>query len=95
MKASEQADEDFADEEPNGVERCLEDKANPSGSKGKSEEFPYNPDDLLEDGYEDITHPGTLKHIREFRNPKTGDRIDFNKGKPNAWLGGKRSLAQI
>jgi len=58
-------------------------------SYDKPRELPENPDDLLDEGYEETTRPGTPDHIRKFRNPKTGDRIDFNKGKPNApgWKG--------
>lgn len=89
MKASEEADEDFADEEPTCIYHCPKDKENPSESKDEPKELPENPDDLLEDGYEETTRPGTPDHIRKFRNPKTGDEVEFHKGKPGepSWEG--------
>ncbi len=93
MKADEDADDIFADDEPTGIQSCPEescsDKMSPAEGKDKFRELPKNPDDLLEDGYEEITHPGTPEHIRKFRNPKTGDEVEFHKGRPNksAWKG--------
>lgn len=90
MKASEEADGDFADDEPTGIQSCPEDKADPAESKDKPGRLPENPDDLLEDGYEETTHPNARKEgIRNFHNPKTGDQVDFNKGDPSkpGWRG--------
>jgi len=55
MKADEEADEDFTDDEPTCIQSCPEDKTtSPTESKDKPRELPENPDDLLDDGYEDI-----------------------------------------
>lgn len=88
MKADEEADDIFADDEPTGVQSCPEescsDKTSPAEGKDKSGELPENPDDLLEDGYEETTHPNAQKQgIRTFHNPKTGDEVEFHKGRPN------------
>ncbi|MCB2262169.1 MAG: hypothetical protein LGR52_04415 [Candidatus Thiosymbion ectosymbiont of Robbea hypermnestra] len=90
MEASEQADEDFADEELSGVQSCPKAKTCASEDKEKPEELPKNPDDLLDEGYEETTHPEARKKgKREFLNPKTGDKVRFEKGDPNktGWKG--------
>lgn len=46
-------------------------------------ELPRNPDDLLKDGYHDVSHPGAANAgHRTFENPTTGDKLRFDKGKP-------------
>ncbi|KHD07492.1 hypothetical protein PN36_31420 [Candidatus Thiomargarita nelsonii] len=89
MNASKQADDDFADDEPSSTESCPEDKDSTSETTDKPKELPQNPDDLLDDGYEETTDPRTPEHIRRFRNPKTGDEVEFHKGKPGkpGWEG--------
>lgn len=68
MKADEDADDIFADDEPIGIEKCPEescsDKTSPAEGEDKFRELPKNPDDLLEDGYEEVTHPEAPDHIR-------------------------------
>jgi len=44
-------------------------------------ELPENPDDLLDDGYEETTHSEVQEgSTRTFRNPETGDEVEFHKG---------------
>lgn len=45
--------------------------------------LPTNPDDLLNQGYEETTRPeaGAAGH-RTFKNPDTGDELRFDEGKP-------------
>ena len=90
MKASEEADEDFTDEEPTCIYNCPKDKEGPSEDKDKPKELSENPDDLLDDGYEETTHPEAQEQgVRKFRNLKTGDEVEFNKGDPSkpGWRG--------
>ena len=48
-------------------------------------DVPKNPDDLLKRGYKETSHPDAKdKGHRTFENPKTGDKIRFDKGKPGA-----------
>lgn len=45
--------------------------------------LPRNPDDLLTQGYKEVSHPDAVKAgHREFENPTTGDKVRFDKGKP-------------
>lgn len=89
MKANQDADETFPDEEPTGVESCSEDscagaQTSPADTEGKYKDLPKNPDDLFDEGYEETTHPNARKQgTRNFHNPKTGDEIEFHKGRPN------------
>ncbi len=48
-------------------------------------DLPKSPDELLNDGWVETTHPDAapIGH-REFENPKTGERISFDKGRPGA-----------
>jgi hypothetical protein len=89
MSASDKADEDFADDETDCTEKCPKEDDISSDSKARPREFPKNPDDLLDDGYDETTHPKAPEHIRKFRNPETGDEVEFHKGKPNkpGWEG--------
>jgi RHS repeat-associated protein len=51
-------------------------KSSPSG-------LPSNADDLLNQGYKEISHPDAVKAgHRTFHNPTTGDKVRFDKGKP-------------
>lgn len=89
MSASDQADEDFADEEPDCTQRCPEGEDDSPESADKNRRLPQKPDDLLDDGYEETTDPRAPEHIRRFRNPTTGDDVEFHKGKPDkpGWEG--------
>lgn len=52
--------------------------------EGKSA-LPDNPDDLLDDGYEDVSHPDAADAgHRKFHNPETGDTLRWDKGKSGA-----------
>jgi len=56
----------------------------------KPKELPEDPDDLLDDGYEETTHLEVQEGgTRTFRNPETGDKVRFDKGDPNepGWKG--------
>jgi hypothetical protein len=45
--------------------------------------LPANPDDLLSQGYKEISHPdAAAKGRRTFTNPETGDTVIFDKGRP-------------
>ncbi|WP_231511811.1 DUF6531 domain-containing protein [Chondromyces apiculatus] len=46
--------------------------------------LPANPDDLLDDGWEEVTHPEMAKNSnrREFYNPDLGYKVAFDKGVP-------------
>lgn len=94
MEASEQADEDLLDDEPTSIESCPKGETSSAEGEDKLGEFPQelpkNPDDLLEEGYEETTHPKAQKKgVRKFYNPKTGDEVEFNKGDPSkpGWRG--------
>lgn len=56
----------------------------------KPREYPANPDDLVDEGYEETSHPKAAeKGVRRFKDSKTGDEVEFHKGKPNrpGWEG--------
>jgi len=57
--------------------------------ENKHKELPKNPDDLLDDRYEETTDPRAPDHIRRFKNPETGDEVEFHEGKPDkpGWEG--------
>ncbi|NKC52336.1 hypothetical protein HED63_27325 [Ochrobactrum cytisi] len=60
-------------------------------TEGCEKPLPDNPDDLLEDGWEETSHPKAKEAGRRtFRNPKTGEELVFDKGKPGqpGWEGG-------
>ena len=45
--------------------------------------LPKNPDELLEQGYQETSHPeAAAAGHRSFENPETGDTLRFDKGKP-------------
>ena len=45
--------------------------------------LPNKADDLLKQGYKDVSHPDAAKAgHRDFLNPTTGDRVRFDQGKP-------------
>lgn len=45
--------------------------------------LPAKPDDLLTQGWKEITHPEAAKlGHRKFENPKTGEIVRFDKGRP-------------
>ena len=45
--------------------------------------LPANPDDLLNDGYNETSHPDAAANGRRtFENPDTGDEVHFDQGKP-------------
>jgi len=47
--------------------------------------LPRNPDDLLQKGYRETSHPEAARHgHRTFENPETGDVVRFDKGRPGA-----------
>ncbi|ULA65590.1 MAG: exported protein of unknown function [Nitrospira sp.] len=46
--------------------------------------LPKNPDDLLNQGYREVSHPNAAeKGHRSFENPETGDKLRFDKGDPS------------
>jgi hypothetical protein len=52
--------------------------------------YPKNPDDLLDNGYQETSHPEAKANgIRRFKNPTNGDEVEFHKGKSgeNGWEG--------
>ena len=61
-----------------------------AGNAGKQAEtpgpfLPANPDDLLAQGWREISHPRALGFgHRKFANPKTNEIITFDKGRPGA-----------
>jgi RHS repeat-associated protein len=58
-----------------------QDEENPESSIG----LPENPDELLDDGYIETSHPEATKlGHREFQNKETGDKLRFDKGKNGA-----------
>jgi len=86
MQASKDADESFSDKEADAAENCPE-EATPVT---EPREYPENPDELLDEGYEETTHPKAAeKGVRRFKNPDTNDEVEFHKGKPgkNGWEG--------
>lgn len=89
--ASKEADETLSNEEPGCTENCPEKGEKDSDLTGeKPKDYPKNPDNLLDDGYEETTHPEAGQHgVRRFKNPKTGDEVEFHKGKTGAsgWEG--------
>ena len=93
MNASNEADETLSDEKPGCTQNCpnKDNGGKKTESKGeKPKEYPKNPDDLLEDGYDETSYPEAEKQgIRRFKNPKTGDEAEFHKGKPGkpGWEG--------
>ena len=45
--------------------------------------LPKNPDDLLDRGYEETSHPQAAANgHRTFENPTTGDKVRFDQGTP-------------
>jgi RHS repeat-associated protein len=51
----------------------------------KTGALPANPDDLTEQGYNDVSHPDAAAAGHQtFENPRTGDRVRFDKAKPGA-----------
>jgi hypothetical protein len=77
---SESAEEGEATEEAK-PEECTGDCDKP---------LPENPDDLLEEGWEETSHPKAKEAGRRtFKNPETGEEIIFDKGKPgqHGWEG--------
>lgn len=55
-----------------------------SGSTPGRTPLPENPDDLLRNGYAETTHPNAAAAgHRTFENSTTGDKVRFDKGKPN------------
>ena len=48
-------------------------------SKGDGH-YPQNPDELVEQGWEETTHPDNHSGNRDFVNPKTGEKIHYDKG---------------
>jgi hypothetical protein len=52
-----------------------------TGDCGKT--LPENPDELLDEGWEETSHPKEKENgRRRFKNPETGEEIIFDKGKP-------------
>ncbi len=48
-----------------------------------SDGLPSNPDDLTDQGYNEVSHPEAAnKGHRTFENPETGDKVRFDEGKP-------------
>lgn len=61
-------------------ERFEENKA--KWEEEQQNEVPDNPDDLLDKGYDETSHPdAAAKGHRSFENPTTGDKVRFDKGK--------------
>ena len=52
----------------------------------KTNNLPKNPDELMKNGWEDVTPDGMAKNTtsREFINSKTGDKVRFDAGKEGA-----------
>jgi hypothetical protein len=47
--------------------------------------LPSDPADLIDQGYEETTHPdAAAEGHRSFKNQETGDKLEFDKGKPGA-----------
>jgi hypothetical protein len=47
--------------------------------------FPDNPDDLLDRGYNDVSHPEAAANGKyTYENPETGDTVRFDEGTPGA-----------
>lgn len=52
-----------------------------SKSDGKSNSLPENPDDLLDQGYEETSHPDAAANgHRTFVNPESGDEVRYDEG---------------
>ncbi len=45
---------------------------------------PENHEDLLDEGWEDVTHPNNDSGNRDYYNPETGQKVRFDKGKEGA-----------
>ena len=75
-KADEEASEELDETEDEGA--CAE-----CGERT----LPENPDDLLEEGWEEEEHRAPNR--RRFRNPETGETIEFDTGQPGkpGWRG--------
>ncbi len=43
--------------------------------------LPKNPRDLERNGWRDVTDPRKPPHVKEYHNPKTGDKVEFHKGR--------------
>lgn len=72
------------------AEEELEDKPVEECEGGCETTTPDNPDDLLDQGWEETSHPDAkAAGRRTFRNPKTGEELIFDKGKPGqpGWEG--------
>ncbi|MBQ7797671.1 MAG: hypothetical protein IJ371_00930 [Clostridia bacterium] len=44
--------------------------------------LPKDPDDLTRNGWKETTDQRMPPHIRKFKNPKTGDDLEYHKGLP-------------
>ncbi len=49
-------------------------------SKYSYKNLPKNPDDLVKNGWKDITDERNQSQSRDFYNPKTNDKVRFDKG---------------
>lgn len=82
ISASNDADESLSEGEPDGVTHCPEQDTETDESATTPRDYPANPDDLPSEGYDEISHPEAAKNgVRRFRDRKTGDEIEFHKGK--------------
>jgi len=53
--------------------------------RNQLEPFQKRPNDLLKRGYKETSHPKAAeKAHRSFENPKTGDRVRHDEGRPGA-----------
>jgi RHS repeat-associated protein len=59
------------------------------GSEAGKIELPKNPDDLLNEGWKEVTDPRNTSGSRDFINPQTGEKVRFDPGKQgaNGWEG--------
>lgn len=92
---SQKADDSAGDAATGPASDCPNKPAGDEGGRKDSgkesgKDYPENPDDLEGEGYKEISNPkAEEKGIRRFRNPETGDEVEFHKGKPGepGWRG--------
>jgi hypothetical protein len=54
-----------------------------TGAVIDGKDLPNDPDELLDLGYDETTHPQAAEHGRRtFVNPQNGDNLEFDKGRP-------------
>ena len=86
---AQKAEDDAGDASTDSTERCPADKAE-APPVAEPRDYPANPDDLLDEGYEETSHPKAAeKGVRRFKDPETGDEVEFHKGRPDkpGWEG--------